>query len=83
MAARKMTFSLPEQLARTLVKRIPARERSRFLAQALERSLREEEADLARACSAANSDPKSKALEREWDQVQDEIEEPWNHPPTR
>jgi hypothetical protein len=77
MAARKMTFSLPEQLARTLVKRVPARERSRFLALALEKSLREQETALARACMAANRDLKARALEREWDRVQDEIEEPW------
>jgi hypothetical protein len=73
-----MTFSLPEELARSLVKRVPARERSRFLAQALEKSLREQEASLARACLAANRDPRAKALEREWDRVQDEIEEPWD-----
>jgi metal-responsive CopG/Arc/MetJ family transcriptional regulator len=79
MVARKMTFSLPEQLARTLVQRVPARERSRFLANALENSLREQEADLARACLAANNDPASKKLEKEWDQVQDEIEEAWTH----
>jgi hypothetical protein len=78
MAARKMTFSLPEQLARTLVQRVPARERSRFLAHALENSLREQDSDLARACLAANKDPKSKALEKEWDRVQDEIQEPWS-----
>ncbi|MEO8096432.1 MAG: hypothetical protein ABI811_01935 [Acidobacteriota bacterium] len=83
MAARKMTFSLPEQLARTLVQRVPARERSRFLAQALEKSLREQESDLARACLAANNDPKAKVLEKEWDRVQDEIEEPWNRAPSR
>ena len=78
MAARKMTFSLPEELARSLLKRVPARERSRFLAQALERSLREQEASLVRACLAANRDPRAKALETEWDRVQDEIEEPWD-----
>jgi hypothetical protein len=77
MAARKMTFSLPEHLALKLVKSVPARERSRFLAKALEKSLHEEELELARACDAANLDRKASALEREWDQVQDEIEEPW------
>lgn len=83
MAARKMTFSLPEQLARTLVKRVPPRERSRFLARALEKSLREEETALARACVAANQDRKTAVLEREWDRVQDEIEEAWIDPSPR
>jgi len=72
-----MTFSLPEALARTLLRRVPARERSKFLAQALEKSLREKEADLARACVSANRDSSGGALEKQWDQVQDEIEEPW------
>jgi hypothetical protein len=78
MATRKMTFSLPEELARSLLKRVPARDRSRFLARALEKSLREQEASLVRACLAANGDPRAKAVETEWDRVQDEIEEPWD-----
>jgi hypothetical protein len=73
-----MTFSLPEQLARTLVQRVPARERSRFLAHALETSLRAQDSELAQACRAANKDAKSKSLEQEWDRVQDEIQEPWS-----
>ncbi|MEP7351967.1 MAG: hypothetical protein ABI824_01915 [Acidobacteriota bacterium] len=33
---------------------------------------------LIRACLAANRDPETRALEEDWDQVQDEIEESWN-----
>ena len=61
----------------THFKRVPARERSRFLVHALEKCLREQEVELARACVAANRDPKARVLEKEWDRVQDEIEEPW------
>jgi hypothetical protein len=78
MAARKMTFSLPEDLASRLVKRVPARDRSRFLARVLEKSLREEDDSLIRSCLLANDDPDVKAIEKEWDQIQDKIEEPWN-----
>jgi hypothetical protein len=76
MAARKMTFSLPEDLANRLLKRVPARDRSRFLAQVLEKSLREEDEALVRSCMLANRDPNVQAIEHEWDQIQDPIEEP-------
>ena len=36
----------------------------------------EDDLALARACAAANRDSKTGSLEREWDRVQDEIEEP-------
>ena len=35
MATRKMTFSLPSGLAVQFLKRVPARERSRYVADAL------------------------------------------------
>ena len=73
MAAIEITLSLPEPVARTLVKRVPARERSKFLARAIEGSLRCQESALAQACIAANRDPKSKALENDWDHVPDEV----------
>jgi len=83
MAARKMTFSLPEDLANRLVKRVPARERSRFLTQVLEKSLREEDESLIRSCLSANEDPEVKAIEQEWDEIHDAIEEPWSDAPAR
>lgn len=83
MAARKMTFSLPTDLANRLLKRVPARERSRFLAQVLEKSLLEEDEALIRACLLANEDPDVKAIEQEWDEIRDAIEEPWSDAPAR
>ena len=77
MVARKMTFSLTDELARTFVNRVPSRERSRFVEEALKARLLDEEADLIRACHAANSDPVAATEEAEWDKVQDDIEEPW------
>ena len=83
MATRKMTFSIPVDLASQLLKRVPARDRSRFLAKALEKSLREEDQALVRSCRLANQDPEVAAIEKEWDQIGDQIEEPWSESPQR
>jgi hypothetical protein len=83
MATRKMTFSIPADLASQLVKRVPTRGRSRFLAKALEKSLREEEQALVRSCRLANQDPGVTVIEQEWDQIADQIEEPWSESPPR
>lgn len=83
MATRKMTFSIPADLASQLLKRVPARDRSRFLAKALEKSLREEEQALVRSCRLANHDREITAIEQEWDQIGDPIEEPWSESPLR
>ena len=77
MAIRKMTFSLPENLARQFAKRVPPRERSRYLSRVLEKNLREEEETLVRSCLLANQDPDGKTIEEEFDQVPDPFEEPW------
>ena len=83
MAARKMTFSLPVELAERLVKRVPARERSSFLARVLEKSLLEDDEALIRSCLSANQDPDVKVIEQEWDEIGDAIEEPWSDVPAR
>lgn len=83
MATRKMTFSIPADLASQLLKRVPARDRSRFLAKALEKRLREEEQALVRSCRLANQDREITAIEQEWDQIGDPIEEPWSESPLR
>ena len=75
MAARKMTFSVPEELAELLVRRVPARDRSRFMSDALEKSLHEEEKNLIASCLAANEDRDLKAIEQEWDQLNDPVVE--------
>ena len=79
MAARKMTFSLPEELALRLIRRVASRDRSRFLAEALEKSLRQEDADLIRSCQMANQDADAASIEAEWDQINDPIKETWSN----
>jgi hypothetical protein len=44
-------------------------------------ALREER--LARACGLANQLTESLAIEDEWEQVEDRIEEPWDDAPAR
>ncbi len=83
MAARKMTFSLPATLAAELIKTVAARERSRYVAEALQARLRDRDEALALACDEANRSEDVLAIEREFDAVPSHIVEPWTHAPSR
>lgn len=83
MAMRKMTFSLPEHLAAELVKRVPARNRSRYVAGALSRQLRERDRVLARAAAVANRSRAVRTLEKEMEALDDEWAEPWDDSSSR
>jgi hypothetical protein len=76
--ARKMTFTLPEDLAKRFIKRVPARKRSRFLAEALEDRLGERDRQLIRACEVANHDPEVRTIETEFASLPDDVTEPWS-----
>jgi metal-responsive CopG/Arc/MetJ family transcriptional regulator len=65
MATRKMTFTLPDDLADRFVKKVAARNRSHYLAEALAQKLQERDRQLIRACEAANRDPEVQAIEKE------------------
>jgi hypothetical protein len=67
MATRKMTFTLPEDLALQFVRRVPASERSRYLTEALSEKLRARDQLLIESCRIANSDPDVRAIEKEFD----------------
>ena len=77
MASRKMTFTLPEDLASRFVRRVPARDRSRYVAAAIAEKLAQREKRLIRACEIVNEDPEVKEIEKEFDALTDEIAEPW------
>ncbi|HWE52397.1 MAG TPA: hypothetical protein VG273_21555 [Bryobacteraceae bacterium] len=77
MATRKMTFSLPESLARQFLRRVPSRDRSKFISQALAARLAERDSSLIRACEIANADPEVAEIEKDFDQIRDEMTEPW------
>ena len=77
MAVRKITVSLPEELVREFTRRVPAQQRSRYIARAVSRSMRAEDDALIRACEAANADPDDAALREELDTMNDPLTEAW------
>jgi hypothetical protein len=86
MASRKMTFTIPEDLASQFLHHVAARDRSRYVTEAIAAKLREREERMIRACEVANRDAGVLAIEREWETMADKadgIEEPWNLAPTR
>lgn len=83
MASRKMTFTLPEEVAAELLHRVASRDRSSYVTQAITAKLREREERLIQACQAANIDPDVEAIEAEWETLSDAIPEPWSDASTR
>jgi hypothetical protein len=79
MAARKMTFSIPDSLAREFLRSVPARGRSNYVAEALATRLRKQDDALIRACEVANRDEDLLAIEREFDAIGSDIAEPWKN----
>jgi stage V sporulation protein SpoVS len=77
MAARKMTFSIPESLASEFLKSVPAREWSNYGAEAVAARLRKQDKALIRACEIANRDQDVLAIEREFDAIDVDIAELW------
>lgn len=78
MAVRKMTFSVPEPLAAQFLRRVPSRDRSRFVSEALAARLEARDLDLIRACEIANQDQDVAEIEKEFDGIGDAMAEPWN-----
>jgi hypothetical protein len=83
MATRKMTFTIPEELAGQFLKRVPPRDRSRYVAGAIAAKLHEHNEQLIRACEIANGDPDVQAMERDFGALPDDLEEPWTNAPAR
>jgi metal-responsive CopG/Arc/MetJ family transcriptional regulator len=86
MASRKMTFTIPEELATQFLRRVPSRERSRYVSDAITAKLRDREDRMIRACEVANDAANVLAIERDWDALNDQadrVEEPWNSGSTR
>jgi len=81
MASRKMTFTLPSQLAERFVKNVPSRERSKYLSQALAEKLAAREKRFVRACETANEDAEALTIEQEFGEMPGEMTEPWTNAP--
>lgn len=77
MANQKMTFTVPREVAQLLLRRVPPRERSAYVSEAIDAKLREQDQNLIRACEAANRAIDVAAVEQEWDSLQDSVVEPW------
>jgi hypothetical protein len=80
MPSRKLTFTLPQDLAAEFLRRVPASLRSRYVAAAIADKLREREQQLVRACEAANNSTDVRELEDAFDALADEsdaVQELW------
>jgi hypothetical protein len=83
MASRKMTFTLPDELATSFTRRVPARDRSRYVADAIAEKLAEREKRLILACEIANQGPELREVEREFDALTDAMPDQWEDAPAR
>ena len=83
MATQEVTFSLPRALVTQLARQVPARQRSRYVAEALAWKLKERDRLLVRACEIANRSRQMRKIEREFDALADEVMEPWDVPSSR
>ena len=78
MAMRKMTFTIPDDIAASFARAVPGSRRSKFVAEALRSTLLQRERALAAACDAVNADATVNATVDEWQAVNDPIAEPWD-----
>jgi hypothetical protein len=80
MPSRKLTFTLPQDLAVEFLRRVPASLRSQYVATAITDKLREREEQLVRACEAANNSVDVREIERSFEALADEadaVQESW------
>ena len=80
MRSRKLTFTLPQDLAIEFLRRVPASLRSQYVATAIADKLREREQQLVRACEAANNSIDVREIESSFDALADEadaVQERW------
>lgn len=71
----RMTFSLPDALARRFLAGVPFRERSATIAKLLEQELAKRDNALAATCQAANADTALTADIDAWQAFEDDAEE--------
>ena len=80
MSSRKLTFTLPQELAAEFLRRVPASSRSQYVATAIADKLREREAQLVHACEAANSSADVRDIESSFEALADStdaLQEAW------
>jgi len=80
MATRKLTFTLPQELATRFLRRVPPSRRSQYVASAIATQLREREEELIRICEAANNSADILDIEKSFNDLKEEpdgVQEPW------
>lgn len=80
MGSRKITFTLPQELASEFLRQVPPSSRSQYVATAIAMRLREREEQLVRACEIANSSADAGEIESSFDALADQadsVQEPW------
>lgn len=80
MASKKLTFTLPQDLATEFLRRVPASQRSQYASIAISDKLREREQQLVRACELANNSTDVREIENSFDALADEsddVRESW------
>ena len=75
MPNRKMTFTLPEEVATVFLRKVGPSRRSKYVAEAIEAKLQEREAMLKAACLSANEDPETKQIQADFDALPDAMTE--------
>ncbi len=83
MAMRKMTFTIPEDVAAPFLRAVPSARRSKFVTDALRKTLKEREEALIAACEAVNADAELNTMIDDWQSASDPVEEPWDEPVAR
>jgi len=80
MASKKLTFTLPQDLANEFLRRVPTSQRSQYVSIAISDKLREREQQLVRACELANNSTDVREIENSFDALADEsddVRESW------
>jgi hypothetical protein len=83
MSTRKMTFTLPEEVATLFIRRVGPSRRSKYVAEAIEARLHERDQMLKEACLAANEDSETQQIQSEFDALPDTMNEVWDDPSAR
>jgi hypothetical protein len=80
MATKKLTFTLPLELATQFLRNVPPSRRSQYVAAAIAAKLREREEQLMQACEVANRSADVLDIEASFDNLRadaDRVQEPW------
>jgi hypothetical protein len=83
MPTRKMTFTLPEEVAIPFLRVVGPSRRSKYVADAIKAKLHEREEMLKAACLAANDDPETRQIQAEFDALPDTMTEEWDDTSSR